>query len=79
MEQEIFTIKKELEDILLGVGSFTFSEKFGKRRENKFRIGELSFKEQTVIFESEKYLLFGDEIEEDKKNKIKEIMKDSSF
>ena len=79
MEQEIYTIKKKLEEIISEKAFLNFSKKFGNRRESQFRIGKLSFKEKTTIFENDEYVVFGDNLSELEINAIIAIIKNSSL
>ncbi len=68
-------LKNEIEIIL---GSYsnkvTFSKKIGKRNEFLFSLGETNFLPSEIIWENNEYILTGEEIGVEVKEKLRKIL-----
>ncbi len=68
-------LKNEIEII---VGSYsnkvTFSKKIGKRNEFLFSLGETNFLPSEIIWENNEYILTGEEIGVEVKEKLRKIL-----
>ncbi len=75
MEKEIYIIKDKLEKIVDSKKSkINFTKKYGRRNETVFVIGESQYMESTKIYEDDKYVVFGENIEDIKDEIKKEIV-----
>lgn len=72
------TIDRLKDEIELILGSYsnkvTFSKKIGKRNEFLFSLGETNFLPSEIIWENNEYILTGEEIGVEVKEKLRKIL-----
>ena len=76
MEKEIYIIKEKLATMIDNQKSkINFTKKFGRRNETVFVVGETQYMESIKIYEDDKYVVFGENVEKAKDEIKKEIIK----
>lgn len=72
------TIDRLKDEIELILGSYsnkvTFSKKIGKRNEFLFSLGETNFLPSEIIWENNEYILTGEEVGVEVKEKLRKIL-----
>lgn len=77
MEREIYIIKEKVSKVIdVDKSNIILSKKFGKRNEYVWNIGKTHFGESKLIFENEKYSIFAENITDEEKDIILNIVKE---